>query len=210
MLPGCTLKDVITPTVSGTSSSDSYQPITSGSTWTYTYQIIGGTTETMSLKMTGGTSTFNGRKYYNYAATSTIPGGSDTGYYYQGGNMYRARGTSQQAGATIDMLYLDNTKPVGGTWIDKINDTGTVNGISGRFVGTIVDKGITRTVGGKTFNDVIHINLDLQYDYGLGNGFDSTGFYDYYVAKGVGLIELDFSVFGIEVTKETITSYNIK
>ena len=205
---GCGLKDVVGP-ISGTSSSDSYQPVSTGSTWTYNNQVLGIADYTSTIKMTGATTTINGNKYYAYNMTSAQLGAA-TGYYAQGGNMYRSRGTSLQAGVTVDMLYLDNNKAVGTTWTDKINDSGTVNGVPGRFVGKILEKNISKTIGGHTFNNVIHVTLDLQYDYAQGGGFETVMTYDYYVAKGVGLIEMDASLLGNVFSRENIVTYDIK
>jgi hypothetical protein len=107
------------------------------------------------------------------------------------------------------VYYLNDTTAVNGTWISKINNSGYINGIAGRFAGQIVEKNISKVVNGQTFVNVIHTKVYLQYDYGTGTGFVTTIAYDYFIAKGIGLIETDASGLGYSGT-ETILNYSIK
>ena len=61
----------------------------------------------------------------------------------------------------------------------------------------------------KTFNNVIHTQINIEYDFLDGSGFQSYGTYDYYIAKGVGLIETDSEVIGV-ITTSKIFDYAIK
>lgn len=203
---GCGFKEVITP-VSGKSASDSYQPTTKGSTWKYSVQLVGVDPVEQTITMTGGSTLINGKTYYEATSVSKTLG-SSTGYFYSDGSVYSTRASSIAAGVTLDMQYLDLSKSVGAYWTSKVNDSGYVNGIPGQFRGTIAEKGITKTIGGKSFTDVIHTTIDLQYDY--GSGFETFMTYEYYLAKGVGLIELDTTAFGFDSTKETILTYDVK
>jgi hypothetical protein len=80
-------------------------------------------------------------------------------------------------------------------------------GVSGQFVGKIMERNITRTVNGKVFNNVIHSQVELQYDY--GSGFTTTIVYDNYVAQNIGIIEIDSNGLGITGV-ETLLAYSIK
>lgn len=190
------------------SNADTYQPITKGSTWTYSVDF-GRQTYTTTATMTGDRSIFNGKTYYNMAATSTIQGGvSGISYFYSSAHLYSNRATSLVQNALVDMPYLIDTISVGKTWSAKVNDAGAINGVPGRFVGTMMERNITKTVEGKTFKNVMHTQIELQYN--LSGTFESFGNYDYYIAKGVGLIELDASAFGVTLSQETLKSYSIK
>lgn len=210
---GCGIKEVIPPpssntNVSGVSSSNSYQPVSEGSTWVYNNSVIGGTTVQSTIKMTGGTTKFAGKTYYNASSISTGQAASN-GYFYNDSNVYIVRSSSSAApGLVVNMEYLDTRLPVGGTWTTPATDGGIINGVPAQMVGTIMETGINKTIGNKTFNNVIHTQIDLQYDY--GSGFQSFMLYDYYVAKGVGMIEQDSKSFGIDVNKQTIVSYTVK
>lgn len=193
---------------SAVSSANSYQPTSDGSTWVYDNKVIGGGTTQVTIKMTGGTTIFGGKTYYN--ASSTSPGQlPSNGYFYNDSNIYIVRSTSPAVpGLVINMQYLDTRLKVGETWSNPATDNGSINGIPAKMVGTIMEIGVNKTVGDKTFNNVIHIQIDLQYDY--GTGFQSAMLYDYYVAKGVGMIEQDSKVGGNDFNKQTLVSYTIK
>ncbi len=78
---------------------------------------------------------------------------------------------------------VKSNEPVGATWRDVLslpaNQTETNDY-------TIVAKGITRTVFGITYNDVIHVRQDVRYSL-YGNSIYNHS--DKYMAKGIGLIE---------------------
>ncbi|HWB64178.1 MAG TPA: hypothetical protein VG603_11745, partial [Chitinophagales bacterium] len=67
---------------------------------------------------------------------------------------------------------------------------------------------ISKTINGKNYPNVIHTQAELQYD--LGSGYITAGVYDFYLAKGVGLIELSLDMNGSNYETETLTSYTIK
>lgn len=190
------------------SSADSYQPITKGSTWTYSIALTGQNYTTTGT-MTGDRAIFNDKTYYTIAATTTLQGAaSGSSYFYSSPHVYSNRGTSVVANVTLEMPYLIDTVAVGHTWTAKANDSGTINGTEGRFVGTMVERNITKTVVGKTYSNVMHTQIDLQYN--VQGTFESFGTYDYYIAKGVGVIQLDVSAFGLTISNEVLTSYSIK
>lgn len=71
------------------------------------------------------------------------------------------------------------------------------SGVATIYKNTIIEKGITRTVNGRGFSDVIHILVETtRYDPSSGIfPLDNT---DYYYARGVGLIETNSTnpIFG--------------
>jgi hypothetical protein len=185
-------------------SSDSYLPVTSGSTWTYN-DVVGGNTSQLTLTMTGGTTIFNSKTYYVGTSNSSAKGAS-TGYFYATNHAYAMRAAA--AGITLELQMGNDAQNVGYTWTTTPSDNGTINGVSAKTVNTIKEKNITKVVNGKTFANVIHTQVDLQYD--LGTGFQSVAVYDFYLAKGVGMIETDTSVSGTAYEVETITDYSVK
>lgn len=192
----------------GSSASDSYQPVTKGSYWKYR-ATAGSIIDTSTITMTGATATFNGKTYYIANSTSRTTGAS-TGYYHADNHQISLRATSLMAGITAEFYYLNDTMAVNHTWISTLTDDGKVNGVPGRLVGKVIEKGVSKTVGGKAFANVIHTQLDLQYDYGLGTGYMSTMTYDYYTAKGVGMIKVETSVGGVLIGSTDIIDYAIK
>ena len=202
LIAGCSKKNNPGPSA----SSNSYLPVSSGSTWTYN-DVVGGNASQLTITMTGATSTIAGKTYYAGTSASSTRGTS-TGYFYAANHSYSFRATSATAGITIELQMGNDEQNVGYTWTTTPTDNGTINGVSAKTVNTIKEKNITKVVNGKTFNNVIHTQVDLQYD--LGTGFQSVAVYDIYLAKGVGMIENDTSISGSPYEVETITGYTIK
>ncbi|WP_295794769.1 hypothetical protein [Mucilaginibacter sp.] len=190
----------------GASTSDSYFPVTSGSTWTYKEEIAGATSSTV-IKMTGNTKTFNGKSYYEATSSSTVKGNT-LGYFYTANHDFAILQTIPNYGINIEIRLGNDTKAAGYSWTTSPTADGYVNGFPAQMINTIKEKGITWVVNGKTFTNVMHTQADLQYD--LGSGFMSYSVYDFYLAKGVGMIESDTGISGSIYDKETILSYNVK
>ena len=186
--------------------SDSYLPVTSGNTWTYN-DVVNGSTSQLTITMTGATTAFNGKSYYNSTSVSTTKGTS-TGYFYAANHAFAVRATSAAAGLTIELQMGNDAQIAGYTWTTTPSDNGTINGVPAKTVNTIKEVNVTKVVNGKTFTNVIHTQVDLQYN--LGTGFQSVAVYDFYLAKGVGMIETDTSVSGAPYELETITGYTVK
>lgn len=210
LLAGCKLDK---PDLSGTTPMDSlgtggnlsntYQPVSKGTYWKYIY-IFNGVTDSMTSTMTGNSIVINGRT--NYEGISILhsqPSVPVTGYLSNSGHIY----INLSEDPEVDLYYLNDTTAAGSGWTVPINPSGKLEDIPGQFVGKIIEKGISKTVGGKTFTNVIHSQVELQYDY--GTGFSTALTYDNYCAKGVGLIEIDSNGEGIAVT-ETLFDYSIK
>ncbi|MGZ3752484.1 MAG: hypothetical protein ACXVB0_25075 [Mucilaginibacter sp.] len=189
-----------------TSSPDTYLPVSSGSHWTYK-DVVNGTTFTSTITITGATTVFNGKTYYNISGTSTKNGPS-TGYFYTGNHSYVERAPLAAASTTVELQLGNDSQPAGYSWTTTPTDDGYINGVAAQTINTIMEKDITKTVNGKTFNNVIHTQLDLQYDFGAG--FESIAVYDVYLAKGVGMIQIETSTSGTLYESETLTNYTIK
>jgi hypothetical protein len=200
---GCKKESKTNPTA--TTTADSYFPLTSGSTWRYFVTAAGGN-DTLAVKMTGATTNINGRTYYR-AINTYQKMGSSTGYFFDAGNVYGSGASSAATGLSVEFQFLNDTATVGRSWLSSPTDDGMVNGVAARTLNTIVEKDIGKTIGGETFTGVIHTRVDLQYNY--GSGFQSSTVYDFYFAKGVGMIESVTSISGKVYETETIVSYTI-
>jgi len=189
------------------SSADSYFPVTSGSMWRYYDLVQGSNTDTVTIKMLGSTSTFNNKTYYNASSVSTSTG-AGTEFFYAANHTYAIRALNAYAGTTIELKLYNDTATVGNNLMATPTDNGLVNVIPARTINTVIAKNLTRTIYGKTFTDVIHTEVDFQYDYG---GTYQTGFtYDFYLAKGIGMIESQLTILGGTYEEELILDYSIK
>jgi hypothetical protein len=188
-------------------SVNSYQPTTKDSYWTY-QENASGELDTNTTTMTGSSTVINNRTYYQARTayrSQIFP--TDSGYFSHDGHIYTA--LSKIADDTLDTYYLNDTTAVNGTWISKVNSKGTINGVSTRIAGQIVEKNISRTINGKSFTNVIHTKFYYQQDDGTGAGFTTVITFDYFIAKGIGIIEQDATGVGF-TTVETILDYSIK
>lgn len=184
-------KDISSEIEDGTGTQagkDSYQPVNKGSYWKYKQTgIFAGEYEMVS---TGQTQTIDGILYTSFTDGS----GGTAGQMMlgkKGSNYYlRAAGNSPNTGAPYDLtqLYLNETEAVGFTW-DFLGGHG--NGFTARTPGKILEKGISLTVQGKTYTDVIHTQIKLQYVMPAPIGQIEAITYEYYVAKGVGMIRIE-------------------
>ena len=196
-------------------TADSYQPTTKGTYWKYTAKITDpftkppvDTTELRSTTMDGTTITINNKLYYK--ATSTVNSMTGYTYFYYGNNTYSYRSNTINPGSVIEYVYLKDNVDIGITWTAPITDDGKLGGTPAQITGQIMEKNITRTISGKTFTNVTHTQLLLQYD--TGAGFTTYQTMDYYIAKGVGIIQISTANKESSTTKSDapITDYSIK
>ena len=191
----------------GNQFNESYLPSSKGTYWKYQV-TTGAKIDTNVITLTGEKTTMNGRTYLNIVGkANNMP--EQPGYYYAGDHIYTLTATSA-GGYTLEFLYLNDTTKIGNTWIGKLTPTGTVNGVPARLTGKMIEKNITKVVLGKTFTNVTHTELNIEYDFLDGSGFKSYGKYDYYIAKGVGMIQIDSEVYGGITSSQKIFDYGIK
>jgi hypothetical protein len=189
------------------SSADSYFPVTPGSTWRYYDLVQSGSTDTITIKMTGGTSIFNNKTYYN-AATSSTNSGAGTEYFYAANHSYAIRALNAYAGTTIELKLYNDTAAVGSNFISTPTDNGLVDLLPARTINTVIAKNLTKTINGKTFTDVIHTEVDFQDDF--SGGYITQFSYDFYLAKGIGMIESQLTILGGTYEENVILDYSIK
>ncbi len=203
-ITGC--QKTIEPYTGGGATDSSYFPLSANSYWKYhdSEYISQVTTET-SL---GVQIDYNGKKYNKFLLAQSSS--ADTAYFTRQGAEYYNYQYETVSGAVIQLetLFLNDTASVGYTWQQ---DAGTVNGFAARNNGIIMEKNITVDVEGKTYNQVIHTQLELQYN--LGGVYQTYATYDYFIAKGVGIIKissnLEFSGSSIK-TASNLFDYSIR
>lgn len=199
------------PDVSGTpDTTQGYQPLTKGSTWSYheTFNSTDYPALNDVITMTGARAVINGKTYY--AATDKLDTVIGTTYFYQGNGSYSIRSAVLGAGITVEYLYLKDDVAIGQTWTAPISDDGTIQQFPAQVVGKVLKRDTSMTIGSMTFKSVIHTQLQLQYN--ITGSFETYQVIDFYVAKGVGIIEIDTDAGQPLNLKsyESITSYKIE
>ncbi len=188
-------------------TANSYQPVTKGSYWVY-QTLTNAIVDTITTTMTGYSSVINGRT--SYEATTTYLSGLtpiQTSEFSDDNHAFTQ--LSLSTADTLNTYYFNDTTAVNGTWIAKANNSGYIGSNAARFAGQIVEKNISKVINGQTFVNVIHTKIYLQFDNGSGTGYVTVAAYDYFIAKGIGIIEIDSSSSGTSST-QTIVSYSIK
>ncbi|KAA8478497.1 hypothetical protein F1649_17475 [Arcticibacter tournemirensis] len=182
-----------------------YQPLTKGSFWTYssTQNDVEYTTTTT---LTGNTRVFSSNIFWE---GETVAAGAETrmSYYYYGDHQYILKDDDFFEGANTELVYLNDTASVGYSWTQSL----TIAEMPARFLGSIKERGITKTVNGRTFKNVIHTTVLLQYQ--LTGAYETYATYDFYIAKNVGVIETDTMIDMLGVKFESslvLKDYSIK
>ncbi len=186
----------------GSDSKDSYQPLSKDSYWKYKDSLTGTiTTQTA----TAITKTFDNRTYTAIANSD----GTNTDTIYSANNLisyysYGEVGNGSSSGSFL-FHYLNDTVPVGQSWEYL---AGQGNGIDVHIKATVIKKGMSVTVNNFNYTNVVHTDLELSYDM-IGPVIK----YEFYVAKGVGIIKVRSRGVGLTQGFESCTDlieYKIK
>lgn len=180
-----------------------YSPVTTGSTWTYQPSMG----PSYTLTATSRDTTAMGRTYKVLASSNGV-----NQYHSKSGSDYYRFGLIPGLGAQgFEELYLKDNQDVNAIWQATQNFTypGIPFPLTASLKYTIKEKGVSRTVSGNTFSNVIHIRLDISVI-----SIGPVGGGDFYYAAGVGLIESSLVITAQGQTladqSELLTSYNIK
>lgn len=186
---------------------NTYQPITKGTVWKYAKNSVVAGPETETQIMTGGKTVYN-KKFYYTVSTQTPAGEDSLTRYAHDANDYYISNESKTGGFTVEFLYLKEDHIVGRVWTAQVTPDGLVNGIPARIQGVVIEKNINITISGLKFSNVIHTRLQFQYD--QGTGFTTTDVIDYYIAKGIGILRVDYSDGQTISSNKLVTDYEIK
>src|SRR3569623_1347640 len=172
------------------STSNAYINTNAGSSWTYHETDSSAATPSNSdytITSTSNDTTLNGRTYqiynYSYGGNKYI---SHTGTdYYEYDSIPVAGGANN-----IDRLYLKDNVSVGTTWSQSVNlniPNAPVSSVPVTLNNKVVEKGISRTINGTTYTNVIHVSSTLSSSLIPSNAFSSS--LDGYYAPNYGMIE---------------------
>lgn len=186
-----------------------YQPFTTGSTWSYRNETaaIGGASEaevdTTVNTMTAATKVYNGKTFYKL--TSATGGETESTYFNFANHVYYNYSFNTEADMALELPYLNDELAVNGTWTVPVV---VADAPESQIKGTVLERGINKTILGKTYNNVIHSKLELQSK--IGGAFATVFTFDFYVAKNIGVIAVYTSYDGTQLSKSELINYNIK
>lgn len=191
-------KDKNTPAVA---TSSNYMSLTTNSTWQYktvNNLALNNDSVIYTVTSTNRDSTINS-KIYHVLTTTNGPNqyrNITANAYYTFQALPEALG-----GSTVETIYLKDNVAANGSWSQLYNITASGLPATINLIDTIVEKGISRTVNGIAYTDVIHVTTTLSVSVlgsPLPTGAVITDIQNYY-AKNVGMIEsknkisIDFS-----------------
>lgn len=167
---GCD-SDSTSPGGGGTVVTGTYSPLTSGSWWKYQ-------TDTNTYTMVvGASATINGKTYTSlYHQEDTTEG---TVLRNEGITTYTI--TTDSTFTVKEVVYYQQT--VGAKWS---YDGPSIFGVVTKISGETVEGGLTRTVLGKSYTNVMHVRVKSTVN---AFGFETTTTSDQYYAKDIGMIE---------------------
>ncbi|MES2766108.1 MAG: hypothetical protein V4642_09580 [Bacteroidota bacterium] len=173
----CTSPDVVEPTPP--QDHHGYSPVSDGSSWEYKL-IIDGDTTALSRKIDGDT-LLNGKRYSKYMQITETKTSVRRLYRRSNDTLYSLWGKSGQPITFVEWPHL--IEKLGVAWATPNSEgepsqTDTLR---------VVAKGISRTVQGKTYNDVLHMEVSSTTSGSIR--IKETSYY----AKGIGLIENNVS-----------------
>lgn len=193
----------------------SYSNSTAGSSWTYHQTDISGTKppSDYTITSTANDTTINSRKYhvYNYSY-----GGNE----YQavdGHNYYQYDSIPITGGIKIERWYLKDDASSGDTWKQdfSLDIPGFPVTIPLTVQNKITEKGISMTVSGKSYSNVIHVTTTLSSSgipsSALSSNIDSYYAPDYGLIENTTVIQLNYLGFVENVNLKTeLTSSDLK
>ena len=192
-----------------------YMSITTSSTWQYKLDDnIGATSVNYLITATDRDTIVGSRTYKVFSNSSTA--GSEY-YHISSGNYYNYRNLGASLGNNkLEILYLKDNLNAGAKWEETFNLTipGLPLPVSVKLDNTIAEKGITRTVNGITYKDVIHVTTYLSSS-AIPSSNLTSDIQNYYAPK-VGAIEttyklnLNYLVIRNIDTKTILLSADIK
>jgi hypothetical protein len=194
-------------------AGDTYQPVTTGSTWKYRTTAIspipGDNTETLDTTENTMTAEIKKIGAKNYHVLKSVDNDGTTKTYLNFENhIYSIIQLDDETDEQFDMPYLNDNVTAGTSWTTALDLSDTETQVDARLKTTIAEKGISRIILGKNYTNVVHSNVELQVKI---NGTYTTQFtQEFYVAKGIGVVAVYANAGGKVILKSEIFNYNIK
>jgi hypothetical protein len=182
----------------GTPTISKFITTTPGTTWTY-QTTDNSTSEVSTYTRTSSDrdTTINSKLYHIF--NNTDVNGTTEAYYNNTGNDYYQFSTLAPGLDPIDLNYLNDTKILGETWNQSFSIPVPNAPIPGlmltvRINYSVVEKGNSLVVNGKTYNNVVKVKSNITIDPFFGISVSTTSnIFNYYAPK-YGLIKSDFNL----------------
>lgn len=197
----------------GTPGISKFITTTPGTSWNY--QTTDNSTSEVSNYTRVSSSrdtTINSKLYHIF--NNTDVNGTTEAFYNNTGNDYYQFSNLAAGLDPIDLNYLNDTKIVGETWNQSVSVPVPNSPIPGlmltiRINYSVVEKGTSLVVNGKTYDNVVKVKSEITIDPIFGISVSTTSnIFNYYAPK-YGLIKSDFNLIaslnGAEVINTNTT-----
>ncbi len=194
VLTSCQDDDVPTPTPP---ANVAYMSLSAGSTWNYELvDNVAASTSPFTL-----TSTNNGKAYHVFTNSS---GSANEYYNITGSEYFNFRSLPSILGVgNVENIYLKDNVAAGASWTQSYPITVSGVAMTFKLTNTITEKGISKTVNGTAYSDVIRVTTAMDVTIGvlpLPPGALTTDIQSFYAPK-FGLIQsknkIDINFSGI-------------
>ena len=205
-------KDKSTPAIVTT---ENYMSLTTNSTWQYktiNNLIVNGDSVSYTVTSTNRDSAINSKPYHIFTATN----GPNQYRNITGNDYYTFQALpAALGGSAVETIYLKDNVPANGSWSQLYNITASGIPVTINLINTVAEKGISRTVNGIAYTDVIHVTTTLSVSL-LGSPLPTdaviTDIQNYY-AKKVGMIEsknkISINYMGIKNDADQLTTLKL-
>lgn len=171
-----------------------YMSYTANTSWNYEmHDNLKSVTSSYTITATGNDSTINGKTYHIFTQS-----GSPNQYYLLSGSDYYSFQNlpATLSGALFENIYLKDNAAVSNSWPQQYSVTTSGIPLTITITNTIAEKGISKTVSGTTYTDVIHVTSTLAvaaFGIPLPSGAVTSDVQNFY-AKKYGLIQSDYKI----------------
>lgn len=168
---------------------DKYMTFTTGSTWNFE-SVLNPSAATpvitdYSVTSSSRDTTINSRQYHVF----TNNNGANEYYYNNGNDYYTYRTLPSGFGSEfVEILYLKDNANAGTEWSQTYPILYSGFSLNVTLTNKVVERGLTRTINGKEYKDVIRIGTNLTVT-GIPFGFTLENEINYYYAPKYGSIK---------------------
>ncbi|MCD8742578.1 hypothetical protein LT679_18350, partial [Mucilaginibacter roseus] len=195
-----------TGNIPGGAVNAAYQPFGAGAKWVYHATAgIGDfvTEDTRTTTLNGKSKKIDGLVYYEGTTTSSTS--TVSGYIGYNNGIYAQQVEIAAIGLNSIMPIYNDRKNIGESYLQTFTYVSEGQTVNARFNVELLEKGISKTVRGKVYDDVVHTRIKLEVNF--GNDWVSYSANDIYLAKGIGIIYATASAFDMEIDKMELVSY---
>lgn len=192
--------------IPGTSANAAYLPLGTGAKWVYHATIGVGDfviEDTRTTILNGKSKKIDGQVFYE--GTTTSAAGVISGYIGYNNGVYAQQGESAALELNAIMPIYNDRKNIGEKYQQSFSYVSEGQPVNARFIVELLEKGISKTVRGVTYNDVVHTHIKIEAFF--NNEWVSYSGNDIYLAKGIGIIYETAYAFDMEIDKMELVSY---